>query len=64
MLQQSSRSGFFRDRSVFSLLGEYLVKGRVALSREERGTSKAGKILDNKLRNTSATSLVYIVFLR
>ena len=34
------------------------------VTREERGTSKAGKILDNKLRNTRTTSLVYIVFLR
>ena len=35
-----------------------------SLRREETGMSKAGRILDNKLRNISATGPVYIVFLK
>ena len=47
--------------ALFSLLGEYLVRAE-SLRGEGRGMSKAGKILDNKLENTSNASLVFIVF--
>ena len=56
--------GFVRDRSIVQSACASTCKGRVAESREETGTSKAGRILNNKLRNKGATGPVYIVFLR
>ena len=55
--------GFVEDRSVVQSAWRVPGNGRVAQRGEERGTSKAGKILDNKLGNTSDTSLVFIVLL-
>ena len=52
---------FVGDQSVVQSAWRVPGEGRVDQRGEERGMSKAGKILDNKLENTSDTSLVFIV---